>query len=307
MKFEMKLLDWWWNKQVFKNDKKRMAKLTKTTGVECAKDMDYFGDGSKWHLMDIYRPQGKENEKLPVIIDIHGGGWMYGDKELNAPYCEALASRGFAVVCFSYSLFPCVTFPTPVQEIFKAINFVREIAEEYNLDIDNAFLTGDSAGGHYAGLVLSIQADEELRKLYDVEKCRMNFKGVAFTCAAFYPNSIAYIPVHIAKTYVSLFYGGEKKFEKNKFYKSVDIANNKIEKFPPMFINSCYNDMLRGDTNKFIEVLDRKKIPYTLDFPKSDECENKMGHVYAVLYPEDFEESKKTIDNMCEFFNSLIV
>lgn len=130
----------------------------------------------------------------------------------------------------------------------------------------------------------------------------MNFKGVAFTCAAFYPNSIANFPLHIAKTYVGLFYGGAKKYEKHKFYKSVDIINNKVEKFPPMFINSCFNDMLKGDTNRFIECLDRKKIPYTLDFPTSDECENKMGHVYAVLYPEDFDESKKTIDKTCEFF-----
>ena len=165
MKFELKLLDWWWNKQVLKSDQKRAAKLTKTTGVSAIKDLDYFGDGSKWHLMDVYRPNGTENEKLPVIIDIHGGGWMYGDKDLNAPYCEALAKRGFVVVSFSYSLFPSVTLPVPVQEIFRAINFVYDNAERFNIDLNNAFITGDSAGGHYAGLVLSIIADEELEKL----------------------------------------------------------------------------------------------------------------------------------------------
>ena len=44
MKFELKLLDWWWNKQVLKSDQKRAAKLTKTTGVSAIKDLDYFGD-----------------------------------------------------------------------------------------------------------------------------------------------------------------------------------------------------------------------------------------------------------------------
>ena len=38
-----------------------------------------------------------ENDKLPVIIDIHGGGWMYGDKGLNENYCRALADRGYVV------------------------------------------------------------------------------------------------------------------------------------------------------------------------------------------------------------------
>ena len=42
MKFELKLLDWWWNKQVLKSDQKRAAKLTKTTGVSAIKDLDYF-------------------------------------------------------------------------------------------------------------------------------------------------------------------------------------------------------------------------------------------------------------------------
>lgn len=308
MKFELNLLDKWWNKFVFGNDRKREAKLTKTVGVSEIKNLDYFGDGKTEHLMDIYRPENSENEKLPLIVDIHGGGWMYGDKDLNSFYCKALAKRGFVVACFSYGLFPKVTLPVPVQEIFKAINFLYDNAERFNIDVNNAFLTGDSAGGHYAGLTLSIIADENLEKLYEVEKCRMSFKGVAFTCAAFYPNSIANYPVHLAKTYVGLFYGGKKRkeYENDKFYESVDIANNKIEKFPPMFINSCYNDMLKGDTNKFIEVLDRRKIPYVLDFPTSDECENKMGHVYAVLYPEDWEESRKTIDNTCEFFRAQI-
>lgn len=301
MKFELKLLDWWWNKQVLKSDQKRAAKLTKTTGVSAIKDLDYFGDGSKWHLMDVYRPKDTENEKLPVIIDIHGGGWMYGDKDLNAPYCEALAKRGFVVVSFSYSLFPNVTLPVPVQEIFRAINFVYDNAERFNIDLNNAFITGDSAGGHYAGLVLSIIADEELEKLYEVEKCRMTFKGVAFTCAAFYPNSIANFPVHLAKTYVGLFYGGEKKYEKHKFYKSVDIINNKVEKFPPMFINSCFNDMLKGDTNRFIECLDRKKIPYTLDFPTSTSAKTKWDTFTPFCIPKIGKRAKKQSTKRASF------
>ncbi len=305
MKSELKLLNWWWNSVVSKNDAKRMASLTKTEGVSLISDVDYFGDGQECHLMDFYRPEGTENQKLPVIIDIHGGGWMYGDKNLNAAYCAALAKRGFAVVCFSYSLFPQVTFPVPVSEIFKAINFVYENADKYGLDLGNAFLTGDSAGGHYTGIVASIIADGELQKLYGVST-DLRFKALGFTCAAFYPNALANIPVHLTKTYVRLFYGGDRKYKNNRFYKSVDIANNKVEDFPPMFINSCYNDMMKGDTFKFTEFLDQRKIPYVLDFPKADECTHKMGHVYSVLYPEDWEESRKTIDNMCGFFRQRI-
>ncbi|UKI14321.1 MAG: alpha/beta hydrolase [Clostridiales bacterium] len=192
--------------------------------------------------------------------------------------------------------------PVPVQEIFRAINFVYDNAERFNIDLNNAFITGDSAGGHYAGLVLSIIADEELEKLYEVEKCRMTFKGVAFTCAAFYPNSIANFPVHLAKTYVGLFYGGAKKFENHKFYKSVDIINNKVEKFPPMFINSCFNDMLKGDTNRFVECLDRKKNPVQPRFSDVGRVRKQNGTRLRRFVSRRLGRKQKTIDKTCGFF-----
>lgn len=52
-------------------------------GVVESRDIPYIADGQKEHLMDVYRPQGKENETLPVIINIHGGGLLIGNKEFN--------------------------------------------------------------------------------------------------------------------------------------------------------------------------------------------------------------------------------
>lgn len=306
MSFEKKILNWYMYSVIKKNDDRRIPTLTPVKGVEEINNLDYYGDKSKWHLLDIFRPAGKKGELLPVIFDIHGGGWMYGDKDLNKPYCRSLASRGFAVVSISYSLFPEVTFPVPVQEIFKALNYVYDNAEKYGLDNKNMFLTGDSAGGHYAGLVCAIIADEKLRKLYDVDTSAA-FNAVGFTCAAFYPNDITDIPLHITKTYLRMFYGDEKKYKENKYYPSNNIISNAVEKFPPMFINSCYNDMVKGHSLKFIRELTEKKIPYELDFPEKEDCKNKMGHVYSVLYPNDWEEAKRTNDNMCGFFRKYIV
>lgn len=56
-------------------------------------------------MLDVYRPKSVEGA-LPVIVDIHGGGWYYGDKELNKYYCMSLVKYGFAVVNVSYRLAP---------------------------------------------------------------------------------------------------------------------------------------------------------------------------------------------------------
>ena len=62
-----------------KNDAKRIASQTEPEGLVKILDIPYIDDGEKAHLLDIYYPE-VTTEKLPIIIDIHGGGWMYGYK-----------------------------------------------------------------------------------------------------------------------------------------------------------------------------------------------------------------------------------
>ena len=55
-------------------------------------------------FLDVYRPKLNIKGKLPVIMSVHGGGWVYGDKDVYQWYCMNLAQRGFAVVNYSYRL-----------------------------------------------------------------------------------------------------------------------------------------------------------------------------------------------------------
>lgn len=64
-------------------DTNRLKKQTESAGVTVKKDIPYISDGNKYHLLDIYYPENAA-EKLPVIIDIHGGGLMYAEKRLIA-------------------------------------------------------------------------------------------------------------------------------------------------------------------------------------------------------------------------------
>ena len=63
-------------------------------GVVESRDIPYIADGQKEHLMDVYRPQGKENETLPVIINIHGGGLLIGNKGIQPLFlCQIMSFR----------------------------------------------------------------------------------------------------------------------------------------------------------------------------------------------------------------------
>ena len=65
-----------------------------------------YGDDPRWQTLDVYRPRAAGDGVLPVIVSVHGGGWVYGDKTVYQFYCMSLAQRGFAVVNFSYRLAP---------------------------------------------------------------------------------------------------------------------------------------------------------------------------------------------------------
>lgn len=99
--FKPILLKFW--SFVEKSDAKRIASQTPTPGITQLCDIPYVEDGKREHLLDIYYPEGTKG-KLPVIVDVHGGGWLYGYKEINKYYCLKLAEKGFLVASINYRL-----------------------------------------------------------------------------------------------------------------------------------------------------------------------------------------------------------
>ena len=90
MEFMRTVLKLFW-KNTERMDNKRIASQTPTPGIKAICDIPYINDGERAHLLDIYYPEStKETDRLPVIIDIHGGGWLYGYKEINKYFCLKL-------------------------------------------------------------------------------------------------------------------------------------------------------------------------------------------------------------------------
>ena len=65
-----------------RRDAVRLAAQTPPQGVEVREGLPYLDDGHPMHTLNLYRPAGVSGP-LPTVVDIHGGGWMYGDRQLN--------------------------------------------------------------------------------------------------------------------------------------------------------------------------------------------------------------------------------
>ena len=129
-----------------RGDDKRDAGCTTPPDIQRFDDITY-GPNHKWNRLDVYRPRDIEGP-LPVIVSLHGGGWVYGDKERYQYYCMSLAQQGFAVVNFTYRLAPKHKFPTPVEDTNWVFCWLLDHAEKYGFDTRNIFAVGDSAGAH---------------------------------------------------------------------------------------------------------------------------------------------------------------
>jgi len=129
-------------------------------GVAVGDDVVYVRRGERELTLDLYWHEHADN-LTPVIIWIHGGGWMQGSKTAPFP-ALALVDRGYAVSSISYRLSQEALFPAQIQDCKAAVRWLRANATRYHLDPDRIGAWGSSAGGHLAALLGTSGGVEDL-------------------------------------------------------------------------------------------------------------------------------------------------
>lgn len=261
-----------------------------------------YGDDKrlkKWQLLDVYRPAGTDisKDKLPVIISVHGGSWVYGDKERYQFYCMRLAQHGFAVVNFSYRLAPESRFPSSVQDTEKIFQFVADNAAQYGFDTENVFAVGDSAGGHLLSMYIAALTNDEYRKNFPFIKTdkKLTLRGIALNCGKYNLND--------DDKRIKLLLGGYMpQGGTSQELQILNSASQVTEAFPPTFLMSCPGDFLRNEADLMKAALDKAKVRN--EFHSYGTEEKPLWHVFH-LNPK-LEEAVHCNDDECSFFKSLI-
>jgi len=120
-------------------------------GIKMEKDIAYIPNGNEAQKLDLYLPEKAADKPLPLIVHIHGGGWMGGSK-FPCPVA-AMVLKGYAVASVEYRFSQKAIFPAQIQDCQAAIRWLRAHAKEYNFDTDHVGVVGGSAGGHLSALV----------------------------------------------------------------------------------------------------------------------------------------------------------
>lgn len=97
---------------------------------------------------DFMRPEG--NATVPLVVLIHGGGWISGDRSTFESELPYFVQQGLACATISYRLAPLYPFPAAVSDVLAFIRYARENAAELGIDPNGIIAMGNSAGGHLA-------------------------------------------------------------------------------------------------------------------------------------------------------------
>ncbi len=282
-------------KGVKEGDDKRIATQPIPDNYDEILDVEYIDDGHIHHRYDVFRPAGN-GEKLPLIIDIHGGGWYYGDKELNGYFCKHLTSHNFVVASISYRLCPEVDFFNQIKDCVCAIKHILARADEYNFDKDNVFIAGDSAGGHIVGIICNLINSKDLQAKYDVD-IDFAFNACALICPACEPCEM--LPL-ISNIYFNPLFG--KKHRRNGIMQLTSFKSTLQENVIPTIVLTSYADMLKTQSLDCYTLLKQREVDCDLIFGEKVKGGNKLEHVFNVVHWE-WEESKKANEQICLFFN----
>jgi acetyl esterase/lipase len=129
--------------------------------VQVTRGIPYAPDAGRRHQLDVYAPRLGVRE-APVLLQIHGGGWVIGDKREQAlPLMNYLAARGWVCVAANYRLSPRATFPDHLVDLKRALHWIRENIAEFGGDPSFVAASGGSAGGHLSSMLALTAGDPE--------------------------------------------------------------------------------------------------------------------------------------------------
>ena len=278
------------------DDTKRSEGLTTPEDI-VRFDNIFYGPDEQTNYLDIYLPKNHEG-KLPVIVSIHGGGWVYGNKDIMQFYCMSLAQKGFAVINFSYRLAPKYKHPTPFVDTNTVFRFVLDNAEKYGFDKNNVFAVGDSVGANILALYCCACKDKGYAKelQIDIPEGFMP-RAIGLNCGIYRMKRGEIDP--LLDSFARVYFPNEGTEED---YDGICVANRLVEGFPPSFIVTAEGDFLSNQALPFYNIL--KQAGIEAEYKYYGDKEHVLKHVFHIDIK--LEEARQCNEDECAFFHKHI-
>ena len=254
------------------NFTERVAQMALRVGLPeniCIEKNVKYGELKMECLDFIYDNSLEKKDNQPMLIYIHGGGWLSGIKDMRRYYCYEWAKKGYFVANLDYTYAPDKQFPEQFQQLFNAIDYILDKEEKYSFNSKKVILGGESAGGYFITMLAVLLKNREL-----FDKLGLSFKHYD----TFFPKALISICgvidlINLNSTGfpdIEIFVESFLDHDFDYLVKHIDdeqIRNTSpihyiSGEFPPTMIISAENDKLKGESYNLAEILKALKVDY---------------------------------------------
>lgn len=260
-----------------------------------------YEQNDPYNKLDLYYPKNP-NKKLPLLIWVHGGGFIGGTKDSIRDYVQVLASSGYVVASIEYSKAPESKYPTPIFELNSATQFLLK-SSKYPIDKDQIIFGGDSAGASIAAQTVLANTNEKYAyqaKLPHSINPKI-IKGVILASGPYDINKTSFdnkLFSRVVNTYLWA-YSGSRNYKENKEFQYVSIQQYITKNYPPTFITAGPFDPLLPHSIDLANTLEKNgNIVETAFYNKSSSSKD-AGHEYQ--FNLKLKESQTTLSSIKSF------
>lgn len=253
--------------------------------------------------LDIYQRKDRDiGKKSKVFVYIHGGGWIGGIPATREAFTTKVAEAGYFVASICYGDAPKYAHPTMIENVYKAIGWLKDHAEEYNIDMDEIFVGGESAGGHLSAMAGAISSNAEYNARFHLDERSRHQKiaGLVLNCGVYDIEKAVSTGFRNINIYTQSYCGGTRVCElDDDTKKEISPIYFVTKDFPPTFAISAENDKLAVLTFDLVDKL------YDLGVYVDHYHGEGKWAVHAFAVSQGFKISKEAMRGTVNFLDGI--
>ena len=246
------------------------------------------------HRYDVILARPEKRNGI-TLIDIHGGAYVYSTRRHNHTWMHYFLERGFDIVILDYPL--CTGkfgFDHQFEVVYGQVADLAKRKKEFGLG-DRYFVTGDSAGGHFALYLAEVLTNPDLRKKAKLPEVDLPLEGVLLNCPVYDFRDSVGSPLLTNGTRKQMF---GPKWKDKDYVALYDPRVHYSDLNLPVFLSSCKQDFINVNAKSLKEDADKLHKPLTYLYLDTDA--KGVDHVHN-LVRMDLPESKQVNDAMIAF------
>ena len=252
-------------------------------------NVSYIQDNSREHTLDVYYKD--DGQSKPILIDIHGGGFISHDKEVNRLFGNYMAQKGFIVFNLNYRLaYPIYNVFEQINDVADALEYILKTAFEYNGNLEKVYIAGHSSAGVLAVAEALLCVSPKMRSDFNIPERSFKYSGILIDCGLmhFYKKSLAYWGMR------NMVF--PKGYKKDNRYQDLIFENNPdLSKLSKTVLLTNSKDELKAMTYYFNHVLSNHNVENKLIDKGTD------GHM-GIIFKPFTEENLRIIDDVIDFW-----